>query len=775
MAKERILESLGEDGLLLPQLVGRALSANDRVKYLLTLLQTARAAADGSHGVPDLHEERVASRVDRPQLDRVVVASARDSDDRYRIPGSAAVVNGALAELATMLAPLQAAGVAAADPLEERRASIAAALSVEGDLISSSDLTRLTQAGDGQGDSLHLVVMDAHRELNALAERLATEVLDGAHVYGLDPSDRPLVRAFMRGVRETERLRFEHPGLGTIATRLDGALVIQNDIGETDAHVVVVRVAGSSATITYTDVHLERLVFFQRLLDDWDVRWEDTRSRSDDSMEEGLFHLALGRLDAADAGSIEEFLCFLGSRLVFMIDWNRARKRLRGLVGKRAAIELLEWAADQGHGHRAFLTLGGDRLVYDAVEFAGGRATRPGESLRDALGMGGARAYLREVLRICSQGMLAERPASLIQDEVRAELVGYLRTARERLLELVVRHGELVVEIGETTRDALERAAGPGGADRAASSARRARKWESEADDLVSEVRAATERIDEAAWLLELVEAADDIADNLEEAAFYITLLAPGRPSRVVAERIRRMCALVLASARQHLRALYLAGEVQGGGAREDMDAFLEAVYSVVSLERDADQAQRDVHAAIVEQQCEATELFVLVEVTRGLEEAADALMHSAQRLRDQVLGGVVRAGTPARRPTPPGARPSSTTQLGGDLYVIGDADGPLPGPETVGAKAHGLARMAQAGLRVPEAVVLTTALSRRLLVGGSDAELGELLERAAGALEAQTGRRLGAGASSARVRALRRCGLDAGMLEPSSMSGCPS
>ena len=377
MAKERILESLGEDGLLLPQLVGRALSANDRVKYLLTLLQTARAAADGSHGVPDLHEERVASRVDRPQLDRVVAASARDSDDRYRIPGSAAVVNGALAELATMLAPLQAAGVAAADPLEERRASIAAALSVEGDLISSSDLTRLTQAGGGQGDSLHLVVMDAHRELNALAERLATEVLDGAHVHGLDPSDRPLVRAFMRGVRETERLRFEHPGLGTIATRLDGALVIQNDIGETDAHVVVVRVTGSSATITYTDVHLERLVFFQRLFDDWDVRWEDTRSRSDDSMEEGLFHLALGRLDAADAGSIEEFLRFLGSRLVFMIDWNRARKRLRGLVGKRAAIELLEWAADQGHGHRAFLIVGGDRLVYDAVEFAGGRATRP--------------------------------------------------------------------------------------------------------------------------------------------------------------------------------------------------------------------------------------------------------------------------------------------------------------------------------------------------------------------------------------------------------------
>jgi pyruvate, orthophosphate dikinase len=741
MAKDRIIEVLGEDELRLPQLLRRALSANDRVKYLLTLLQTARAAADGAEEAPDLHEERVDSGVERPLLDRVVASSEAAGGDRYRIPEAGDIARQALGEVDTMLAPLHASGSPAAAELAERLASVTAALTLEGDLISGADIARLTQAG--RDDSLHLVVMSAHRQLNELAERLATETIDGAHAHGLERDDRTLVRAFMAGVHETDRLRFEHPGLGTTATRLRDALVIQNDIGETDAHVVVVRIVGHRVTITYTDVHLERLVFFQRLFAAWEVDWEDTRSRSDESMEDGFFHMALGRLDA-DEGSLEAFLHFLGSRLVFMIDWNRARKRLRGLVGKRAAIQLLEWSAGEGYGHRAFLIAGGDRLVYDALEFAGGRAARPGDNLRDALGSAGARAYLHEVLRICSEGMLANRPVSLIQDEVRTELIGYLRSAREQLLELVVRHGELVVEIGESTRDVLELSWGPDGEARAATAARRARDWEREADDVVSELRATAERIDDAAALLDLVEASDDAADSLEEAAFYLTLLGPARPSTLVEERLRRMCALVVTSARIHLRALQLAGDVQQEGTRQEIDAFLEAAHGVVSLERDVDDAQRDVHAALVGDRGEATELFVLVEATRGLEEAADALMHSAQLLRDQVLGRVMRVERPASRPRPAVEHPAPPLELAGDLYAVDGRDRPPPDAGIIGAKAHGLAHMTAAGLRVPEAVVLTTAVSRRFIAEGGVEGLRDLLEQVSGALEARTGRRLG-------------------------------
>ena len=269
---------------------------------------------------------------------------------------------------------------------------------------------RLT-AGDGRtGDTLHRIVMNAHRELNALAAGLATETLDGAHAFGLSEPDRPLVRAFMRGVHRTAALKFDHPGLDTLATRAGTELVLQNDLGETDAHVIVIRVAGPIVTITYTDVHLTRLLFFQELLAPAGLAWDDTRSRSDRSIEGGLFHLVVGRLEVSDDVALESFLELLGSRLVFMIDWNRARKRLRRLVGRRAALALLTWAAEHDYGHMAFLLVGGDGLVYEALEFAGGRPARAGESLADVLGDGPAESYMRAVLRICSRGSAGGRP-----------------------------------------------------------------------------------------------------------------------------------------------------------------------------------------------------------------------------------------------------------------------------------------------------------------------------------------------------------------------------
>ena len=76
MPKERIIELLGEGELLLPDLVRGALDANDRVKFLLTLLQTARVAAEHGGDTPDLREERLMSGVDDAALDRVVGESS---------------------------------------------------------------------------------------------------------------------------------------------------------------------------------------------------------------------------------------------------------------------------------------------------------------------------------------------------------------------------------------------------------------------------------------------------------------------------------------------------------------------------------------------------------------------------------------------------------------------------------------------------------------------------------------------------------------------------
>ena len=729
--------------------MSRALSANDRVKYMLTLLQSARAAADGDADASDLHEERLASGVSDLSLDRVVQASVRRDDGSYAIPGAAELARGAFSEVETMLVPLRVAGVEASGPLEERLRRLGRVALSEGDAISAQEISRLTTGRRGEQDSLHLVVMDAHRELNGLAGRLASESIAGAMVYGIEADDRPLVHAFARGVERTQRLRFNHPGLGTVATRSGDALVIQNDIGETDAHVVVMKVIGRVVTVIYTDVHLPRLLFFQRMLAGGDIHWEDTRSRGGGAASKDLYHLAVGRFEADSRAALEAFLELLGSRMVFLIDWNRARKRLRSLVGNRAAVELLEWAAEREHGHMAFLLAGGDQLVYDALNFAGGRGTRAGESLIDVLGGPGAISYLRAVLHICSEGLLAGRSLSLLGDEVRAELIGYVRTARQELLELIGAHAELVVAIGEASRDALEQAALPHPSRDRSEIARLARDWEQRADELVNEVRGASARAEDPAPFLDLAREADDVADAFEEAAWSWSLLPQGRVSGEVLNESRRMMALVLDAARSHLRAVHLGREIQRGSPSEDMDSFLEATHRIVALERDTDDALREVQAALVREVDAAGQLFVIAQATQACEEAADALMRAAHLLHRQVLGDVVRSEPPPSRPGPLATRAVPTrdeSESIEELYVVGDGDedARLPDVASIGAKGHGLARMARANLPVPEAAILSTAVYRSAAAGGDDARLRMLVSAAASVLQARSGLRLG-------------------------------
>jgi pyruvate, orthophosphate dikinase len=744
--KERIISTLGESRLLLPNLISDALSANDRVKYKLTLLQSARAAADGKSDVGDMREERLASGVADPSLDRVVGASKRREDGSYSIPDVAELARGVFAEVKTMLVPLRVAEVDACDRLEERLRQLERAVRAERNAITAQEISRLTAARRGP-DSLHLVVMDAHHELNLLAGRLASESIAGALAYGIRTSDRRLVRAFARGVERTQRLRFDHPGLGTVATRSGEALVLQNDIGETDAHVVVVKVVDRTVTVIYTDVHLARLVFLQRMLTAHGIRWEDTRSRSGDTAGDGLYHLAVGRFTADSRRALEAFLELLGSRMVFLIDWNRARKRLRGLVGNRAAVELLDWSSEHEHGHMAFLLAGGERLVYEALNFAADRGTRAGQSLVDVLGMTAAVSYLRAVLRICSEGLLAGRSLSLVGDEVRAELIGYVRTGRQELLELIGAHAELVVTIGEGARDAFEQAALEHPSRDRSEIARQGRDWEKRADELVNEVRGACARVDEPASYLDLATAADDVADALEEATYYYSLLPQGRICGDVLEEARRMMGLVLDAARSHMRAIHLAREVQRGSPSEDMDSFLEVTHRIVALERETDEALRRVHAALVSEVDGAGELFVLAHATQACEEAADAAMRAAHLLHRQVLGDVVRSEPPPPRPEPPPTRAASTRDDGesiDDLFVLGDQrETEVPDVASIGAKGHGLARMARAGLPVPEAAILGTAVYRSA-VDGEDGRLRTLVAAAVGALQARSGLRLG-------------------------------
>ena len=327
------------------------------------------------------------------------------------------------------------------------------------DMISSATIAAMTSGRPASGDGLHLLIMDLHKEINRLQSKISTEEVEGAKAYGVTEADRSLIAAVMRGVKRTAPLKFDHPGLATTAAR-SGTLLIQNDLGTTDAHVIVVRITETAAEVTHTDIHVQRLRFFQNLLEETGIEWEELSSHQASVIAKGdLFYVARGRFEAQDTTALSSFLERLGSRLVFLIDWNRARKRLRLLVPNERAVRILKWAADHELGHRAFLDLGGERLVYDALEQAVKTPLRYGQPLHEMIGTDVAQDYLCYVLQTTANGLLKGQSAALIRDQVRAELFNHFRSADQRLLADAGRHASIIVRLADGLRAALRQEA----------------------------------------------------------------------------------------------------------------------------------------------------------------------------------------------------------------------------------------------------------------------------------------------------------------------------
>jgi uncharacterized protein Yka (UPF0111/DUF47 family) len=637
--KTRILDSLNEQALLLPSLVNRALTANDRVKYRFTLLQAAQAHADRPDAVTSsLRAERLAAGVQDSDLDRVVGDSERLGPGRYRVPASAGIVHEVFSDVAEMLEPLRVAEIPESTVFTQRLQAFAVP-ECAGDELAADQIHGITSGDREAGDSLHLLVMDMHRALNALQGSLASETIGGCRTYGIRDTDRALIAAFMDGINRTAPLKFDHPGLSATATRVGDKLVLQNDIGTTDAHVLVIHVTGRTVTVTYTDVHLPRLLFFQSLFDGYGVEWQDTLSRKDAGMEDGVYHLCVGRYSARSSLKLRDYLGHLGSRLVFLIDWNRARKRLRLFVPRRAAIDLLKWAADGNIGHMAWLKAGGEQLIFDAMSFAYGGQLRPGDRLDDLLTGNRAVQFLRFNLKQALEGLTQGRPASLIADEIRTELASQVRSTEDAMLDTALEHAGLIVELADTVRTALE-AAQAGRRQEVTTMAQRAKDWETAADRELNNARSTLLEGDN--FMMQLMSAADDIADDLEEAVFHITL-SPEAPGSSIAA-LSKLVDPVANASRELVKALSASRHARHGVPREDMEDFLQAVHAIRTMEHASDLAEREVKRTLASDPRPFAEVFGVVEAARNLEEAADGLMHVALLLRDHVMGKVIHA-----------------------------------------------------------------------------------------------------------------------------------
>jgi uncharacterized protein Yka (UPF0111/DUF47 family) len=644
--KTHMVAALGELSLLLPSLLNEALAANDRAKYRITLLQTAKARADFPDDTfSNLRTERMACGIAAKSCDEAVAETVKQGTDGYAIPHVREISSSLREDLAAMIAPFEAAAKPEA-PLFQKRLQDLSALPwyEENGTITGKCISSLTAADPAHGDSIHLLVMDMHKALNRMQAGISSENIDGASAYGLQPADRPLVAAFMKGINRTQPLKFDHPGLGTTATRAGGKLIMQNDIGATDAHVLVLHVEGTTVTVTYTDNHLPRLLFFQGMLAGWEVDWGEVHSRTDRAFEGGVYHHCLGTFVARDKADLKGYLAHLGSRLVFLIDWNRARRRLQLLVPKQEAISLLTWAAAAEVGHLAFLKAGGERMVFDALQFVAGGTLTFGITLEEVLGGETAVSCLQFILKICAEGMLNRRPLALIRDEARVELHKHYHSAQQSLLDLVSDHAALAIEIATSIRDGLLTASRLESPSRFERIGQRAKEWERMADELVIRARELSPQSERADAIRQLLEIADDIPDDLEEAAFHLTLLSSDRLDEELRRPLAALAQQLVESTQEYLKAIENARGIRLSGSPDDMHDFLESIHRIVAIEEQSDITERLVRRALVTTDMDYRQAFVVAECAKKLESAADSLMHTGMTLRDQILGKVMES-----------------------------------------------------------------------------------------------------------------------------------
>jgi uncharacterized protein Yka (UPF0111/DUF47 family) len=648
MEKTDVVASLGESQLLRPAYLKAALAANDRLKFYLTTLQTAYShAAQPDITSLDLNREYAAARVDALWLLALpasshLKASALHADDLPRL------VDKLATDLRLLGRPLEGNRDAADDRLLDRIDKWCDWLGrLKPGVLDAEQLKQLTSGKRDEKDSFHILVMDLHKALNRLAEELSDETIDGAHIWQLSQEDRPRVAAFMRGLNRTRSLKLSHPGLDTAATRDGARLLIQNDIGTNDAHVLVVQVEGLRLSLTYSDLHRQRFAFFQDLLGQIGATWSDAGSRATEGLNAGeTYCVGTATFDCADEAALTAALEGLGSRIVFLIDWNRARKRLRLLVGKANSVSILAESARREIGHMGWLNAGAEGLLFGAMEAVGGEFFRIGERLDSVLGDEHAREFMIDTMASVSQAMQEHQPLPRIADSIRLLLLRYLGQQRD-VFELLSEHAAFCHELAEGLRDALAHAL-ERDSKAAGKLAGRAKGWEHEADLLVMRSRERAER--NARWLpfTRLIEKADDIADALEEAIFLLSLIAEGHHKGWqgdVRERLLRLAERTNEAVRDHVKALSIAGVLHDGGTAEDHEAFLAVSWRVVDAERQCDELLRDVRRALVRHVEDPVTLNLATDFAASIELATDALLTTSYGVRELAFSRIGARG----------------------------------------------------------------------------------------------------------------------------------
>ncbi|HUK37268.1 MAG TPA: hypothetical protein VLV86_25305, partial [Vicinamibacterales bacterium] len=320
----------------------------------------------------------------------------------------------------------------------------------------------------------------------------------------------------------------------------------------------------------------------------------------------------------------------------FLIDWNRARKRLARLVNKSIAIDLLRWAADNNVGHRGFLEAGDVALVETAFERAVPLQTRFGVRLDELLGAEPARLFLMFVLRATSWGRSTGQSLRLIEDKVEAELLRYLETPERHVLAGVAQHATIIVALAERVRQEFtrRRGAGPIGDDGAPELAR---AWTRRADAMLREERRLMEARDDGQQLKPLLSEAAEAASALEETIFMLALVPPTLDPALLS-LLEAIADQVGATAREYVRCLEEGQDLSRASARVDVDSFLITVDRLAVLGRETAGARRALMERLLRGSSDCREFYAVTTMADRFERVASTLSRCGSIVRDQVL-----------------------------------------------------------------------------------------------------------------------------------------
>ena len=636
--KSQIIEQLGQADILLPSLVAEGLAANDRIKVRMSALQAAvQRAQEPARPATDLHVECHAASIAPAALATLIGGAHLAGNGRMAAPNLARLMKEITDDVATMVRAVSAGKSTEGETMAARLAAIRAAGLLEAvNEIEIARVARLTGVTPDGADSLHRLVMDLHKALNRLAAECAEEIVSGAHVFGLHPEDRTPVESFMKGLNETRALKFNHPGLDTMATRSNGRLLIQNDIGTTDAHVVVIAVRKNSVTVTYTDVHRARAKFFIALFDKFQAKWSGLDRHTAAGLgEDSAFFLVTCEFQADSAADRNAFLAALGAALVFLIDWNKARKLLRSWVAKDDAARILDWAARQRLGHRAFLELGGNELIGAAVRNAAPTRIGFGERLDQALGRNAAVDFLKSAMRVSSEALSTGRSVRLVRDQIEADLIRRLERVDSALLTIVLRQVGLAHDITAAIAHhiAALRAGRPSDGKRLVA---RAGLIERKADRIAFEARKEASRLNAGPIIEQLVDRVEEAVDELEQAAF-IASLAPEGIDPVLLSTLAELCAVATTATEAAAFGLAAAVEVPEG-RRADSEDALNAIIRLIDAEHAADARERDVTARVFGGGFDVATSLSVIELARAIERATDRLAGFGHLLRRHIM-----------------------------------------------------------------------------------------------------------------------------------------